>query len=133
MVLDTFLKVFAGGALGAIAAELLRWAHRMQVQRLPTSKKGWVRQGSASGLLILGGGLVASLHTGRVQDLLVIAQLGIVAPALLRAWVSGAASTTEKEVLGEGAHGFGTELKDQDVQEKSDLAIDEDWVAAFRW
>ena len=86
MEIDGFWIIAGAGSLGGVLVEGTRLSRRLQQGRPP---KHWWYYVLGTVLLVLIAGLFAGIHTGHVNTLLVAAQLGAAAPALIGAWASG--------------------------------------------
>lgn len=78
----TQLLVF--GCLGALFVEALKHVRKLQGRQLPDRFDILV-----SVILIGVGGGVAAIYQGQVQSMLIAAQVGASAPAIIGAWASG--------------------------------------------
>ena len=76
--------LFLFGCLGALLVEALKHVRKLQ-------GKGWpdTFEITVSVILLLVGGAVAALYQGQVQSMLIAAQIGASAPAIIGAWASG--------------------------------------------
>ncbi len=82
-----FWQVFGGGVLGAALVEAIKLANRLQGGRPIRGRYRYV----ISVVLLLGvGGVTAGMHADQVRTLRLAGQLGVAAPALIGAWVTGA-------------------------------------------
>lgn len=77
--------LFLIGCLGGMCVEILKHARKLEGRRFPDATELGV-----SIILILLGGVVAFFYQGQVESIMVAAQIGATAPAIVGAWASGA-------------------------------------------
>jgi hypothetical protein len=80
----TFTQLLLFGCLGGLFVEALKHVRKLQGKQLPDGFEILV-----SAILIALGGGVAAIYQGQVQSMLVAAQVGASAPAIIGAWASG--------------------------------------------
>ena len=77
--------LFLNGCLGGLCVETLKHVRKLEGRRFPSTFEL-----GASIVLILLGGLVAFFYQGQVESIMIAAQIGATAPAIVGAWASGA-------------------------------------------
>lgn len=84
MILSGFVAVVAVGAIGGGFAELLRWYGLRESENLPAYSSSvfyWL----VSGLMMLGGGVLAAFYGTENVSAILVANIGASAPLIIKA------------------------------------------------
>ena len=87
MIVHGFVQTFVLGSLGGALVELLRWWKLREAEAFPIyakSRRYWL----ITLLMIMAGGLVATLYGTDNRNALMVVNLGAAAPALISAFAS---------------------------------------------
>ena len=112
------LNLIIAGCLGAGFVEALKHVRKLQGKQVPDSFELVV-----SIILIVVGGGVAAIYVGQVQSILIAAQIGATAPAIIGAWASGGPPPDGPRGPRAGGGGGMVVLEGVDVVSKLETAL----------
>ena len=97
-----FWSIFVFGAFGGMIVEILRWWKLREIPELPLYAKSpfyW----SITVVMILAGGIVATLYGLGPRNVIMVVNLGASTPALINAFATSQSDKTQEPMLDRSA------------------------------